>query len=271
MIIAQITDFHIKARGRRAYGIVDTAAFLAQAVAALNALEPAPDLVVATGDLTDFGRAEEYELLRELLAPLALPLYAVPGNHDEREAMRRCFAGDGYLPASGFLNYVVEDLPVRLVALDTVVPGAAGGLLCDERLAWLDRVLAERRSQPTAIIMHHPPFRTGIAHMDAMGLDNAPAFAAIIARHPQVDRVLCGHLHRPIQSLIAGRAMASIAPSTAHQVVLDLRADSPAAFALEPPGYQLHCWADGVVVTHTAALGTFPGPYPFRKDGALID
>jgi 3',5'-cyclic AMP phosphodiesterase CpdA len=272
MLIAQITDFHIKARGRIAYRVVDTAGCLAAAVATLAALDPRPDAVVATGDLTDFGRPAEYALLRELLAPLAMPVYLIPGNHDEREAMREAFAGDGYLPASGFLNYSVDLGPLRLVALDTVVPGTAGGLVCAERLDWLDRTLAAAPDQPTLVIMHHPPFATGIAHMDAIGLAGADGFAAVAACHPQIERVLCGHLHRPIQALLPGRIMASTAPSTAHQVALDLRPDGPSAFMMEPPGYQLHLWRPGTgLVSHTGVIGAFAGPYPFHEDGGLID
>jgi len=272
MLIAQITDFHIKARGKIAYRVVDTASSLKAAVAALAALDPRPDLVVATGDLTDFGRPEEYELLGELLAPLPMPIYLIPGNHDERDAMRRAFGRDGYLPQEGFLNYTVEDRPVRLVALDTVIPGESGGRLCAERLAWLDRTLAAAPARPTAIIMHHPPFATGIMHMDAIGLDGSAAFAEIMARHPQVERVLCGHLHRSIQARIGRHAIASTAPGTAHQVALDLRPDGPGAFVMEPPGYQLHLWRpDTGVVTHTGVIGDFAGPYPFFEKGALID
>jgi 3',5'-cyclic-AMP phosphodiesterase len=272
MLIAQITDFHIKARGKIAYRVVDTTSCLAQAVAAVAGLDPAPDIVVATGDLTDFGRPEEYELLRELLAPLPCPVYLVPGNHDERETMRRAFGGDGYLPADGFLNYTVEDHPLRLVALDTVIPGEAGGRLCDERLRWLDHTLAAALKRPTMIIMHHPPFSTGIAHMDRIGLSGAADFAALLVRHPQVERVLCGHLHRSIQAPIGAHAIASTAPSTAHQVALDLRTEGPSRFMMEPPGYQLHLWRPGMgVVSHTAVIGNFAGPYPFHDGGALID
>lgn len=270
MLIAQISDFHIKARGKIAYRVVDTASCLAQAVAAVAALDPAPDIVVATGDLTDLGRPEEYELLRELLAPLPQPVYLIPGNHDEREAMRRAFASDSYLPADGFLNYTVEDYPLRLVALDTVIPGEGGGRLCDDRLRWLDRTLAAAPQRPTMIIMHHPPFATGIAHMDRIGLSGAPEFAAVLARHSQVERVLCGHLHRAIQARVGGHAIASTAPSTAHQVALDLSADGPSRFMMEPPGYQLHLWRAGTgIISHTGVIGEFAGPYPFHDDGPL--
>lgn len=268
MILAQITDFHVKTGGRRAYGVVDTATRLAAAVTCLSALDPQPDLVVATGDLTDSGQPEEYDLLREILRPLAVPVYLMPGNHDDRETLRQAFRGDGYFPANGFLNYVVEVPDLRLVALDTVVTGEGGGMLCATRLDWLERQLRAAPDRATAIAMHHPPFRSGIAHMDAIGLDGADAFAAVLARYPQVKRVFCGHLHRAIQTGFGGDIVASTAPSTAHQVSLDLRADGPAAFVMEPPGYQLHVWdARGACVSHTGFVGTYDGPYPFREGG----
>ena len=272
MLIAQITDFHIKARGKRAYRVVDTAQCLADAVAALKALDPAPDIVVGTGDLTDFGRPEEYVLLRELLAPLAQPVYLIPGNHDERAALRASFRGDEYFPAGEFLHYTVEDRPLRLVALDTVIPGEVGGSLCADRLVWLVAMLEAAPERPTMIIMHHPPFATGIAHMDAIGLEGADAFARIVARHRQVERILCGHLHRSIQARLGPRAIASTAPSTAHQVTLDLTPDGAPGFMLEPPGYQLHLWRpESGMVSHTAVIGRYAGPYPFWENGAQID
>ncbi len=268
MILAQITDFHVRTGGR-AYGVVNTATCLAAAVARLSALDPQPDLVVATGDLTDSGRPEEYELLREILRPLATPVYLMPGNHDDRETLRQAFRGYGYFPAAGFLNYVVEAPDLRLVALDTVVTGEGGGMLCAARLDWLERELRAAPERATAISMHHPPFRSGIAHMDAIGLDGADAFAALLARHPQVKRVFCGHLHRAIQTGLGGDIVASTAPSTAHQVNLDLRADGPATFIMEPPGYQLHVWdARGACVSHTGFIDAYDGPYPFHDIAA---
>lgn len=272
MIVAQITDCHIKARGRLAYRVVDTAACLAAAVAQLTALDPRPDLVIATGDLADFGRAEEYELLRELLRPLSMPVYLIPGNHDDRDGLRTAFGADGYFPATDFLSYVVDGPDLRLVALDTVTPGESAGFLCARRLAWLERELRAAPECPTAIIMHHPPFRTGIAHMDAIGLEGADTFRAILARHPQVKRVFCGHLHRAVQTALGQNVIVSTAPSTAHQVCLDLRSDGPAAFVMEPPGYQIHVWDEGgSCITHTGVVGIYDGPYPFHENGTLID
>jgi 3',5'-cyclic AMP phosphodiesterase CpdA len=273
MLIAQLTDLHIKPPGRKAYGVVDTAAMLRAAVASVLAQRPVPDIVLLTGDLTDAGRPEEYALLRELLAPLQRPVYAIPGNHDDRAAMRAGFADHAYLPQTGdFLHYVVDDHPVRLIGLDTVIPGEAGGALCAERLAWLERALAAAPARPTVVFLHHPPFDTGIAHMDKIGLAGAPALAALVRRHPQVERVLAGHLHRAIQARWAG-TIASTAPSPAHIVTLDLTPEGPASFALEPPGYQLHLVTPaGGIVSHTVTIGSFPGPYPFRDhSGTLID
>src|SRR5712664_2556784 len=91
--------------------------------------------IVAPGELL-YGRVNpaEYEHLRRLLAPLAMPIFVIPGNHDAREPLRAAFAGDGYLPVDGFLQFAIEDYSVRLVALDTLIPGEGGGLLCTERL-----------------------------------------------------------------------------------------------------------------------------------------
>jgi 3',5'-cyclic AMP phosphodiesterase CpdA len=111
--------------------------------------------------------------------------------------------------------------------------------------------------------MHHPPFATQIAFMDEIGLSNPEALAPIIGKNAQVERILCGHLHRPIQARFAG-ALACTAPSTAHHITLDLAADAPPTFMLEPPAYYLHAWRAGEpLVTHTVYVGDFPGPYSF--------
>jgi len=272
MLIAQITDTHIKPPGRLAYRRVDTATYLRRAVAELAALQPRPDAVLVTGDLVDAGLAEEYALLRSILGQLPMPYYLIPGNHDARRPLVDAFSDHRYWPTDGeFLNYVVDEHPVRLVALDTVIPGSGGGEICAARADWLAGRLSEEPERPTIVFMHHPPFATGIVHMDAIGLAGADRVAAVLARHPQVERVLCGHLHRSIQVRLAG-TIASTAPSTAHQVALDLRPDAPSAFMMEPPGYQLHWFREGTgVISHTATMGEFAGPYPFHDNGALID
>jgi 3',5'-cyclic-AMP phosphodiesterase len=272
MLIAQISDTHIKLPGRLAYGRVDTAAMLRDCVAAINRLDPQPDLVVHTGDLVDLGLPEEYEHLQALLAPLDIPLLTIPGNHDDRQAMRAAFGDQAYLPASGFLQFVIDEgYPLRILGLDTTISGQEGGALCAERLTWLARTLEQAPDRPTLLLMHHPPFATGIGHMDRIGLAGAREFAAVMRRHPQVELVLCGHLHRLIHAQIGGRP-ALTAPSPAHQVALDLSADGPSCFRLEPPGFMLHRWQDGQMVSHQAFVRDYPGPFPFFDPaGSLID
>jgi 3',5'-cyclic AMP phosphodiesterase CpdA len=259
MLIAQITDTHVKPEGVLAYGRIDTAAFLARAVDHLLHLDPLPDVVLATGDLVDAGADEEYARLRHLLSPLPMPVYLIPGNHDDREGLRRAFADRPWMPRDGFIHYVVDDDgPLRLVAVDTLLPGTAGGRVDAERLAWLDARLSEQPSRPTLVFMHHPPFKTAIDFMDSIGLDGADGMAEVVRRHPQVERVACGHLHRSIQSRWAG-TLASTAPATAHQVGLDVRADAGLSVTLEPPGYALHLWRDGLgLVSHVATVGDYP-------------
>jgi Icc protein len=278
MLVAQITDTHILAQGklyhapRRAFPTnaasdwshIDTAACLERAIRELDALKPRPDVIVVTGDLTDHGGDEEYANLRTILGTAAVPVFVIPGNHDSRDNLRAAFLGDGYLPREGFLHYVVEGYPLRIVALDTNVPGHHHGELCTERLHWLDRALAAEPHRPTLVMMHHPPFPTGIAHMDCHALDNPREFTRVVHHHPQVERILCGHLHRAIDHRFAG-TIAGTCPSTAHQLVLDITPGAPAEFNFEPPGYQLHYWRDDVgLVSHTAVFGDWPGPYPFR-------
>lgn len=264
MIIAHISDTHITPEGRLAYRRVDTAAYLARAVQHLLALSPLPDAVLATGDLVDAGRPDEYEHLRALLAPLPMPVYLIPGNHDDRGALAAAFADHRYLPREGFQHYVLEQYPVRLIALDTLLPGQAGGLMCEARLQWLDARLREAPSRPTMVVMHHPPFVTGIAFMDAHGLANAEGMRKVIQRHPQVERIVCGHLHRPIQRRWAGTVVLT-APSTAHQVTLNLHPGASSGFIMEPPACLLHVWSEAMgLVTHTSYIGDFGGPQPFR-------
>ena len=265
MLIAQITDLHILPPGRMAFGHVDTAACLSRAIARLKALDPKPDLVVATGDLVDAGGPEEYAHLRRLLAPLDLPLYLLPGNHDARRPMAEAFADHAYLPRNGeFLHYTVEDWPLRLIALDTIEPGEPGGRLCGERRTWLEARLAEQPGRPTLIMTHHPPFSTGINHMDGMALAEPEFLAEAVQRHGHVVRVISGHVHRSIQAPFGG-TIATTAPSTAHQVMLDLTPEGEARYTLEPPGFQLHLWRpEAGLVTHTAVVDDFPGPFRFK-------
>lgn len=263
MLIAQISDLHIRPKGQLAYGVSETNLYAEHAIHALLRLDPAPDCVLVTGDLTDCGLEEEYAIVTELLSRLPYPVYAVPGNHDRREPFRNAFAAHGYLPETGLLNFVIASGDVRIIGLDSLVSGESHGALDAETIGFLEQTLASSSEAPTLIMLHHPPFVTGITHMDETRLlDGATDLEGIVAANPQVRRILCGHVHRPIQTMFGG-TLCQIAPSVGHQVLLDLRPDGPSAFVLEPPGFLLHRFAKGEFTTHTANVERAPGPFPF--------
>jgi Icc protein len=264
MIVAQITDLHLRRAGKPAYRVSETNTLAARAVEALRALDPRPDLVVISGDLTDCGLPEEYEELTRLLARLPIPCALIPGNHDRREALLAAFpeAADG----DGFIGFTRDLGPLRLIGLDTVVPGASHGVLCDTRLDALEAALSARPDAPTLIFMHHPPFDCGIRHMDRIALrEGRERLAGIVQANPQVARICCGHHHRPVQALFAG-TLAQIAPSVAHQVQFDLSEESPALFAMEPPAFLLHTLIGDALVSHQVYVERYEGPYPFVLD-----
>jgi 3',5'-cyclic-AMP phosphodiesterase len=271
-LLLQLSDLHIREPGKLAYGRIETAPYLKRAIDSVLRLPQRPDAVVITGDLTDFGRAAEYEHLRELLRPLPMHVYLMPGNHDDRDQMRRSFPDHVYLGDEGFVQFSVPVGAMQLIALDTVDTGASAGLLCEKRLNWLAGELQAHAKKPIVIAMHHPPFQTLISHMDAIGLlHGADELEALVAQHPNVERIICGHLHRVIQVRFGG-SIAATAPSPAHQVCLDLAPNAASMWSLEPPGFALHALATvGRLVSHTVAIGQFDGPFPFHDGGNLID
>jgi len=275
MLLAQISDLHIKLPGALAYRRVDTAASLARTIARLNALVPRPDAVIITGDLVDRGNADEYRHLKTLLAALDIPYWLLIGNHDGRAGLRDVFPERAELRTGGeFVQYTADLGDVRLIALDSMQPGQSGGTLCAARLAWLAGELDAARARPVIVALHHPPFDCGIGHMDAIRLDDAAsqALEALIAQHPNVERVICGHVHRPMFVRFGG-TIASAVPAPAHQVTLDIRPDAPSSFMLEPPAFALHRYDPrGGIVTHHAYVEDAAGPYPFyTPSGELID
>jgi 3',5'-cyclic AMP phosphodiesterase CpdA len=274
-VIAQISDLHVKPPGELAYGKVDTATAVARCVAALNRITPPPDLVVISGDLADTPRVEEYDHLKALLAPLAVPFAAVPGNHDDRTLLRAALPEQAYAPsATGALNVARAVGELDLLLIDSTVPGAPHGTLDAETLAWLDAALGRSATRPALLFLHHPPFVTGIAHMDVQNLRNAADLAAVLRRHPRARLVAAGHVHRATLTTFAGVA-ATICPAPNHAVALDLEARLPPSFTIEPPAFHLHAWfagdGFGSVVTHHVPIGELAGPYPFHgPDGRLL-
>ncbi len=272
--IAQISDLHIKPPGSLAYGRVDTAAALERCVAALNAFRPRPDFVVISGDLADTPTAEEYQYLKRLLAPLELPFAGIPGNHDSRELMRAAFPVAAYAFPSGPLNQCVEIAGLDLVLLDSSVPGKPHGELDAPTLHWLEATLSTSPDKPALVFLHHPPFKTGIWHMDRQNLLNAAELAAVLSSHARVQRIAAGHVHRATLTTFAGVAT-TICPAPNHAVDLDLAELREPSFKVEPPAFHLHSWFPGEgfgsVVTHQVPIGHFDGPHPFfGPDGKLL-
>lgn len=273
-VIAQITDLHIKAPGELVCGRVDTASALVRCIEELNRLSPRPDLVVISGDLADVPVAQSYDHLVRLLAKLELPFVAVPGNHDDRALFRAAFPDGGYAQPNGALNSVHAVGDVDVVLIDSTVPGAPHGELDAETLAWLDATLGQSATRPALLFLHHPPFATGIDHMDVQNLRNADKLAAIIRAHPRARLIAAGHIHRAVATTFAG-VSATICPAPNHAVALDLDGSLPPSFKIEPPAFCLHVYLPGdgfgTIATHLVPIGAFAGPFPFfAGDGRYL-
>jgi 3',5'-cyclic AMP phosphodiesterase CpdA len=268
MLIAQLSDMHMRPRGKAAIRVVETNMLAARAVDAVKALDPRPVAALVTGDLVNNGTPEEYETAREVLGALPMPVYVIPGNHDNRANFRAALKDfPGVVAHPRFVQYAIEEHAVRLVALDTHIPGETAGELCEERLDWLEATLAAGRDRPTLVLLHHPPFICGIGHMDQIRLiAGAERLEEIVRANPQVRALTCGHHHRPIETVFGG-TLASIAPGTAHQVEFDLREGAPGGrLNLEPPALRVWRWDGERLVSHMAYVERFPGPFPFIPD-----
>ena len=251
MLIAQITDCHIVSRGTLCSGVIPTNDMLHAAITRINHHKPSIDVILATGDLTDHGSMEEYEALSTILAKVKIPTYLIPGNHDNPKNLKAIFANHSYLPKDGHLSYIIDDYPVALIGLDTTVEGSPGGQISIERLSWLRQALTKTREKPTIIFLHHPPFQTGIWWMDAIGLKGGREAEKLVKEFDHVEAVLAGHVHRPIHKRW-GNTVASVAPSTAHQLMLDLNDTNFLAMTHEPAAFSLHKWHKKTgLVSHT--------------------
>jgi 3',5'-cyclic AMP phosphodiesterase CpdA len=247
MRIAHLSDLHVFASVKETRLVRDDVVDrVRRLVGDVQAFRPGFDAVLITGDVADGGSAEDYALVRRLLAPLAVPILVVPGNHDRRETMREAFADLVPFEEGPHLQFCTSLGALRIVGLDSQVPGKVEGRLCPERLAWLGRVLARPHDGWTILMLHHPPFPTGMGVIDEhILIEGAAGLGAILAAQPRPVSLLCGHVHRPIQTLWNG-AFAATAGSPAFQfeLVFGLPEDPPTSdeafayhvHAIDPPG-----------------------------------
>lgn len=269
MLIAQISDTHITSPGTLAYDIAPTNERLAQCVAHINQFKPQAELVLVTGDISNNGQLDELQHAKQLLDELKMPYFVIPGNHDEKTTLWRQFGGKACPnKVAGFINYVLDQYPIRLIALDSTIEHKPGGEICNTRAAWLDARLAEAPQKPTIIFMHHPPVKCGVIETDIDGFIGVDRLAVVVKKYSNIEKIICGHIHLSAHTRWCN-TMVSTAPSTGMQLILDLSLERE-AFSLASPAYQLHYWTgDKNLITHTISLEAGSDSYPFLKQAAL--
>jgi Icc protein len=229
---------------------------LATAVESVLRLSTPPDAVLVSGDLVTDPGAREYERVRELLAPLPMPVYVLAGNHDDPDALREYFPVDGSGGvAGGPYQYAIDLGDLRLIACDTRRAGFETGELGDERRAWLTVELEGAPLAPTIVAMHHPPLRTGNRAFDAIGLaeSDRAALAELLPHFPAVRRIVGGHFHRTIFDTLGGRGVFSCA-STHLQAPLEIGAGVVRIEEGRTPALAVHAELGNDLVTHVEPI-----------------
>lgn len=254
MLIAHISDFHVFATAPETSVVrADAADAARKVIADIAAFTPKIEAIMFTGDLTDGGSSEDYGLLAGILAPIDVPIFVVPGNHDKRDGLRATFNEKLPFGPGPFLNYESQFKNIRILALDTLLDGHVQGSLDQTQLAWLESKLAAPSKELTLILMHHPAFLSAIVPLDQMALqDGRDAFARLIAAYQGPLRILSGHIHRPFQTLWNGVFCAvSGGPAFQHALALDPAAPEPTTVS-EPYAYFIHRISDEKTVSiHT--------------------
>jgi 3',5'-cyclic AMP phosphodiesterase CpdA len=214
MIIAQISDTHI------ALDILDSdrrLGDLARTIADINALAPAPDAIVHTGDIVHHGRQDEYAAAAAILANAGAPVYVVAGNRDDRANLCAAFSAGGYLaPDCDFIDYAIDDYPVRLIAVDTVNSGSNKGDFCRERVRRLIDLIDAETTKPIAVFMHHPPFEVmvGPDRLHFATSEKMSRLCGALQHSGRVVAVFSGHVHRAAAGHV-GSIPATVVPCTA--------------------------------------------------------
>jgi len=254
LLIAHTSDFHVFA-ATPATSLVrpDVVDATRKVIADIAGFSPRIDAVMITGDLADGGTAQDYALVQDILSPLDVPVFAVPGNHDARAGFRAAFEGTLPFRPGIKLDYETFCGDLRIIALDTLIEGQVHGGLDDSQIDWLADRLADVTDRLTFILMHHPAFPSTIAALDRMALRGGQSrFESLIAAYPGPLRILSGHIHRPYQAQWNGVWCAvSGGPSFQHALDMTDKAPEPSV-TKEPFAYYLHRIEEAATVTvHT--------------------
>jgi Icc protein len=262
MIIAQISDTHIALDTPDARQRIND---FERTIADINALDPAPDLIVHTGDIVHNGRLEEYAQAGAVLATARAPVYVMAGNKDDRVNLRTAFAGGGYLtPGTEFIDYVIEKYPVRLIAVDTLNTLSNKGGFCIERTRRLTAMIGVETTKPIAVFAHHPPFvvPVGPDPVNFETLQMMERLRQILVESGRVIAVISGHVHRGTAGHI-GSIPATVMPS----IATTLRKGEYPPHMKTLPVYHIHrydpAWGFGTETRIVAT--TYPSPDATEK------
>ncbi|HEY9696114.1 MAG TPA: 3',5'-cyclic-AMP phosphodiesterase [Trichocoleus sp.] len=240
-ILAQVSDTHLFADLNQTLMGFPTGKSFQAVLSQLQKIQP--DLLLFTGDISQDETSTSYQLFRDLVTPLAIPTYWIPGNHDRLPRMEsllhhRSITAQKSVQAGGW----------HLLLLNSMTPGKVYGQLTPETLDWMEQQLQTYRHLPTLIALHHPPVPIGSAWLDEIGLHNSAEFLAVIDRHPQVKLTVFGHIHQEFQQARCGVTYLGT-PSTCVQ----FQPNSPKfGIANQSPGFRLlSLYPDGQFETAT--------------------
>ncbi len=252
MIIAQLSDLHIGFAGRGADCL--NSKRLECVLKTINKMRKQPDMIIISGDLVDPGTEWAYRDLKRQLQAIDLPVFLALGNHDRRDAFFKVF--NHYRPQDGFLQYTIEDWPMRIIVLDTLDENRHGGSFCKVRARWLDKALSEQPERPTLLVLHHPPVPSGINWLTARRDEPwVKRLEEVVSAHPNLKHLIAGHIHMGFFTGFAKTSL-SVTPAIAPQLALeldDLDPDTPDNRPLlveDRPGFTLHQWDSEQMTSH---------------------
>ena len=260
----QLSDLHVVEEGARASGVLDTRRILTAAIDRLLEMQAALgplDAVLVSGDISDNGSVDSYAYANAELDRLGLPVFVVPGNHDVREAFRAAFDDLKAMPPNGLIDWATTIGDTCVVGLDTLIEGQGGGRLREESLDFLRNTLDRTRQGPVVIMLHHPPIKTGIRFMDAIGLENPDALEDALAETQCDITLISGHVHGVHHGRL-GRHRVATAPSICSAFALDRRAQATVGFLMGPTGCAVLDTARGGTWS-AVPLDASDGPFPF--------